>query len=373
MTLPPFRLERFFARYEFTVEHLLGASDCESLSVGELLALEPGADEALAGLRLGYTESAGHPDLRREIAGLYRGIDPDQVLVFSGGEEAIFALAQGGLRPGDPVFVQFPAYQSLHEIARARGCDVVLWRAREDEGWALDLRALSAASRGGAVIVNTPHNPTGSVFGPAELADLAEVAREDGLRLVVDEAYRFLEYDAGSRPAAGCELDERAVSLGVLSKSFGLAGLRIGWVASRDRELLDRLVAVKDYLTICSSAPSELLATVALRHREEILARNLELVRGNLELLVAFMERWPERFEWVPPRGGPVAFPALRGAEGANRFCRRVLEGCGVLLLPGSVFDECDHRHFRIGFGRRGFRAGLERFEEWLDGDGGGG
>ncbi len=369
MTLPPFRLERFFARHEHTVEHLLCASDCESVTVGELLALEPGADEALAGLRLGYTESAGHPDLRREIAALYRGIDPDDVLVFAGGEEAIFALAEGALAPGHTVFVHFPAYQSLHEAARARGCEVVLWRAREDDGWALDLRALSAASRGGAVIVNTPHNPTGHALGPAELADLAEVAREDGLRLIVDEAYRFLEHDAGERPAAGCELDERAVSLGVLSKSFGLAGLRIGWVATRDRELLGRLAGVKDYLTICSSAPSELLATVALRHRGELVARNLEIVRENLELLAAFMERRAERFEWVRPRGGPVAFPALLGGEGANRFCRRVLEGCGVLLLPGSVFDECDHRHFRVGFGRVGFRAGLERFEEWLDGD----
>ncbi len=372
MTLPPFRLERFFARHEFAVEHLLCASDCESVTVGELLALEPGAAEAFADLGLGYTESAGHPELRREIARLYRGLDADEVLVFSGGEEAIFALAQAALQPGDPVVVHFPSYPSLHEVARARGCRVELWRAREEEAWALDLRVLSTAFRGGTLIVNTPHNPTGHVLGPAALADLAEVAREDGLRLIVDEAYRFLEYDAADRAASGCELNERAVSLGVLSKSFGLAGLRVGWVATHDRELLERLAEVRDYLTICSSAPSELLATVALRHREELVARNLGTVREHLELLSGFMERWTERFEWVPPRGGPVAYPALLGDEGANRFCRRVLEGCGVLLLPGSVFDEGDHRHFRIGFGRRGFRAGLERLEEWLSGDGGG-
>ncbi len=246
---------------------------------------------------------------------------------------------------------------------------MVYWRAREDQGWALDLRVLSGASRGGAVIVNTPHNPTGHLLGPAALADLAEVAREDGLRLIVDEAYRLLEYDPADRPAAGCELDPRGVSLGVLSKPFGLGGLRIGWVATKDRELLERLAGVKDYLTICSSAPSELLATIAIRHRDELMARNLGIVRENLELLAAFMERHADRFEWVRPRGGPVAFPALRGDEGANRFCRRVLEGCGVLLLPGSVFDDCDHRHFRVGFGRRGFRAALERLEEWLSGD----
>jgi aspartate/methionine/tyrosine aminotransferase len=373
MELPPFRLERFFARHEFAVAHLLCASDCESVTVAELLALETGAAETFAELSLGYTESAGHPDLRREIAGLYQGIDPEEVRVFSGGEEAIFALAQSALRPGEPVVVHFPSYPSLHEVARARGCRVKLWRGREEEGWSLDLRTLSTVARGGTLILNTPHNPTGHVLGPSELADLAEVAREDGLRLVVDEAYRFLEYDPADRPAAGCELDDRAVSLGVLSKSFGLAGLRVGWVASHDGELLERLGEVRDYLTICSSAPSELLAAIALRHREELVARNLGIVRENLERLTAFMDRWAGRFEWVPPRGGPVAYPALVGTEGANRFCRRALEGCGVLLLPGSVFDEGDHRHFRIGFGRRGFRAGLEKLEEWLEEDGRGG
>lgn len=372
LTLPPFRLERFFARHELSVEHLLCASDCESWGVGELLALEPGAEAGLADLPLGYTESLGAPGLRREIAGLYETVGPDDVLVFSGGEEAIFALMHVALEPGERLFVHFPAYQSLHEVARGRGCDVVLWRAREEDGWALDPSFLSwQLLRGGGgrarmVVVNSPHNPTGSVLGPGQLEDLASLTRDEGLLLVSDEAYRFLELREQDRSPAACDLDETAVSLGVMSKSFGLAGLRIGWVATRNRPLLERLAGLKDYLTICSSAPSEYLAALAIRHRQPVFERNRGIVRANLDLLEAFMARRADLLDWVPPAAGPIAYPALKTVEGAHAFCTRILERSGVLLMPGTLFDDCDHRHVRIGFGRRSFPEGLARLDEGL-------
>ena len=372
MTLPPFRLERFFARHELSVEHVLCGSDCESVSVGELLELEPGAGEALAALRLGYTESPGSPELRREIAGLYDTIDPDEVLVFSGGEEAIFALMHIAVEPGERVFVHFPAYQSLHEVARARGCETVLWRAREEAGWALDpsfvrWRLLRGGARARAMVVNSPHNPTGAVLGREAFDELLGLAREERLLLIWDEAYRFLELREEDRLPPACDLEESAVSLGVLSKSLGLPGLRIGWVATHDRPLLERLAGFKDYLTICSSAPSELLAALALRHRHHLLERNRGLIERNLALLDDFMARRRDRFEWVRPASGPVAYPALRSEEGANAFCARLLERSGVLLLPGSLFDDCDHRHVRIGFGRQDFPEGLARLDAALD------
>jgi len=374
MTLPPFRLERFFARHEFTAPHHLCASDCESWTVAELLDLEPAAGEALFELRLGYTEPDGHPELREAIAGLYERTGPEDILVFCGGEEAIYALMCSAFAPGDRIAVHFPCYQSLHEVARGQGCTVDLWRARAACGWSLDPEEPWRGRRGRAgdgpagVIVNLPHNPTGAVMDRGDFEALVERARERGTRLISDEVYRLLELgDTETLPAA-CDLSETAVSLAVVSKSFGLPGLRIGWVATRDRSLLRRLAAFKDYLTICPPAPSELLAAVALRHRETLVGRNLEILRQNVALLAAFMERHQERLSWVAPQGGPVAYIALRGGEGTHQFCTDVLERAGVLLLPGSTFDPDDHRHFRIGYGRKDFREGLEALDAYLRG-----
>ena len=161
MKLPPFKLERYFARYEFDVRHLLCSSDCESLSVNDLLALEPGARQALDSLWLGYTESQGAPTLRKAISHLYEAIAPDQVLVHSGAEEAIFLFMQAALAPGDHVIVHWPCYQSLHEVAQSIGCELTFWKADEDQGWSLDPDVLAGHIRPNtrAVIINTPAQP----------------------------------------------------------------------------------------------------------------------------------------------------------------------------------------------------------------------
>ncbi len=372
MQLPPFRLERFFARHEFSAPHHLCASDCESWSVAELLALEPDARGELEDLRLGYTEPNGHPALRAAIASQYERTGPDDVLVFSGGEEAIYALMQVAFEPGDRIAVHFPCYQSLHEVARGRGCDVLLWRVRAADGWALDVDALWQRGPGdgrplAGAVVNLPHNPTGYLMDRPGFEELVAQADERDVRLISDEVYRLLELDDDERLPAACDLSESAVSLGVVSKSFGLAGLRIGWAATRDRRLLERLATYKDYLTICPPAPSELLAALALRHAEHVAGRNREIVRRNVDRLTRFMEHHGDRLQWVAPRGGPVAYPALRGGVGTHHFCTDVLDRAGVLLLPGSTFDPDDHRHFRIGFGRADFEEGLAAFGAYLE------
>jgi aspartate/methionine/tyrosine aminotransferase len=369
MKLPPFRLERFFARHELRVPHHLCASDCETWSIGELLDLEPDGRDLLESLRLGYTEPEGHPELRAAIADLYERVAPDDVLVFCGGEEAIFALMHCAFEPGDRIAVHFPSYQSLHEVARGAGCRVTLWRARTAGEWAPDPGALwppRAPADPAGIVLNLPHNPTGYLMERRDFEALVTSADDSGVRLISDEVYRLLEVHEDDRLPAACDLSETAVSLGVVSKSFGLPGLRIGWIACRDRHLLARLSAFKDYLTICPPAPSELLATLALRHRETIVGRNREILRDNLELLTGFMDRHQDRFGWVPPRAGPVAYITLRGEGGTNGFCSEVLEKAGVLLLPGSTFDPDDHRHFRIGFGRRDFGDGLGALDTLL-------
>src|SRR5688500_7930149 len=368
MRLNDFALERYFARWEFAVEHLLCASDVQAYPMGELLALADDETRALwHGLTLGYTESTGHPLLRREIAALYEGLEPDDVLVFAGAEEGIFCLVNVLLGPGDHAVVTWPGYQSLYEIAGAAGADVTLHELREADGWALDPdllgRQVTPATR--LIVVNAPHNPTGMLPDRATFDGLVALAEEAGAYLLMDEVYRFLEFDPGDRPAVAAGATARGVSLGGMSKSFAMAGLRVGWLASRDRDLLQRCASFKDYTTICASAPSEILALIGLRARETVLARSRGIVTANLDRLDAFFEAWPDRFTWIRPRAGSVGFPRLTvpGVD-IDDWAAGLVETEGVLLLPGTRFG-FGGNHFRLGFGRTDLPEALELLETY--------
>jgi aspartate/methionine/tyrosine aminotransferase len=370
MRIADFALERYFARWEFAVEHVLCASDVQGYPMGELLALADGETRALwDGLTLGYTESTGHPLLRGEIAALYDGLEPEDVLVFSGAEEGIFCLVNVLLGPGDHAVVTWPGYQSLYEIARAAGADVTLHELREDAGWQLDLdllrRQVTPATK--LIVVNAPHNPTGMQPDRATFDGLVSIAEEVGAHLLMDEVYRYLEFDDGDRLPAGADATPRGVSLGVMSKSFAMAGLRVGWLATHDRDLLARCASFKDYTTICASAPSEILALIGLRARDQVLGRSRSIVATNLERLDAFFEAWSDRFSWVRPRAGSVGFPRLTVPGVAiDDWAAGLVEAEGVLLLPGSTFGYGGN-HFRLGFGRTDLPVALERLEAYAD------
>jgi aspartate/methionine/tyrosine aminotransferase len=369
MRIEDFELERFFARYEFAVRHLLCASDVEGWAMADLLALaDPEAAALWHGLGLGYTEAPGHPLLRAEIATLYEGIAPDEVLVFSGAEEAIFAATNVLLGPGDHAIVVWPSYQSLYAIARAAGADVTLHELRAADGWAIDLDLLrrQVTPRTRVIVVNVPHNPTGALPDFATYQAVADIAADAGATLLSDEVYRFLELDPLDRLPAGADVGPHGVSVGVMSKSFALAGLRIGWLASHDTRLLDAAARFKDYTTICASAPAEILALIALRARDAVLARTRSIVDANLVLLDGFFARRPEQFGWVRPRGGSIGFPDLRAGVPIDRFTEDLVAAEGVLLAPGSIFGHPGN-HFRIGYGRTDLPAALAGLESFAD------
>ncbi len=371
----PFALERFFARHEFSARYLLCSSDCESFPVRELLAMEDGSIDRLLELRLGYTETRGAPLLRAAIAGHYAGLSPDAVFVHSGAEEAILNLCMALLSKGDRVIVNAPCYQSLSEIPRSLGCDVVPWRFREAAGkdgkprWFLDPDELPGlAGSGGTklVILNAPHNPTGALPTKGEFEAIVAYARKMGAVLLVDEVYRRLERDQAARLPSACETYENGVALDVLSKHSGLAGLRIGWLASRRADILDAVAVVKDYNSICASAPSELLAELAVRNLEAIAARNRGIVSGNLALLDRFFESHPGFARWTPPVAGSIAFPRLSDGSDSEVLAERLVAETGVLLLPGKYYDY-DRSYFRLGFGRANMPEALARLEAWLE------
>jgi aspartate/methionine/tyrosine aminotransferase len=366
MLIPPFKLERYFARYEFNVDYVLCSSDCESFAIQDLLAFEPDAAQRFHQHWLGYTESMGSPSLRREICSLYRDIQPDQVLVHTGAEEAIFLFMHAVLNAKDHVIVHWPCYQSLSEVARSIGCRVTLWRAHEENGWALDIEELkqSIQSDTRAIIINSPHNPTGYLMPSDEFQEVSRIARENGIILFSDEVYRESEYREEDRLPAACDLGEHAVSLGVMSKTYGLPGLRIGWIATHNAEVYGDMAALKDYTTICNSAPSEFLSELALRHRGRLAERNLGIITRNLAVLDEFFARHPDRLAWQRPKAGSIGFPRLLGGD-VDAFCKALVKSAGVLLLPGTLYDD-NGNHFRMGFGRKNLPEAIARLEQFL-------
>lgn len=367
MRIAPFELERYFARYEFSVKYLLSCSDCEPFTLPELLTLaDTDARSRWESLRLGYTESQGDPALREAIVGLHTAVSPEQVLV-TAPEEGIFLAVNALVEAGDHVIAPAPGYQSLYEIARTIGCEITAWVPEESAGWRFDPDRLKAAVRPETklIVLNFPHNPTGATMDRTTFADILRFAEARGIAVLSDEMYRHLEYDLADRLPSASDISETAVALSGLSKAFALAGLRIGWLTTRNAALMGRMRTLRDYTTICSSAPSEALALIALRAKERILDRNLGILRSNLRHLDAFFIRQAASVRWTRPRAGSIGLARLLRDEPVEAFCRRLVERDGVMLLPGTVYGSAEN-WFRIGFGRQNMPEVLGRLERFL-------
>ena len=356
--MPDFRLEKHFARWEFAARYNLAGSDAESLSLHELLALADSDGRARwESLRLSYTETFGLPALREAIAGTYERVQPEDVLCFAGAEEGIYLAMLALLGRGDHAVTVTPNYQAAETVPLA-ACEVTGVALNADDGWQLDLRAVERALRPNTrlISVNFPNNPTGAMPGDATWQQLIELCEERGIRLFSDEVYRGLERAPRKALAQAADLSGTALSLNVMSKAYGLPGLRIGWIACRDREVLAKLERAKHYTTICNAGPSEVLALIALRARETILERNRSYVVENIELYRSFFARNRELFAFDPPQGGCVCFPAYLGDDGVEAMCERLVSEHGLLLLPASLFvsdlTPTPKNRFRIGLGR---------------------
>ena len=363
--LPDFKLETHFSRWEFRARHHMCASDMESMTIAELLEMATEEDrQAWEELRLGYTETFGAPALRAAIADSYENIDAAQVLTFAGAEEGIFTAMQVLLGPDDHAIVVTPNYQAA-ETVPASLCEVSGVPLDPDNDWRLDVDLVRDAIRPNTrlVSINFPHNPSGKVIDKDTLSALITLAENRGFYIFSDEVYRLLERRESMRLPQVADVYERGLSLNVMSKAYGLPGLRIGWIACRDRQLLERMERFKHYLSICNSAPAELLATVALKARDRILGRNRELIDHNLAALDDFFEDYTDLFDWKIPDGGCIGYPRYLGGEGVETFCKELVEQAGVLLLPASVYvsalGDTPRDRFRIGFGRRNIEEGL--------------
>mmetsp|Transcript_8933 Transcript_8933/g.17860 ORF Transcript_8933/g.17860 Transcript_8933/m.17860 type:complete len:445 (-) Transcript_8933:113-1447(-) len=392
--LRPFRLEQMEEWY--ACSSTLSNSDCEPLSLADVLSLA--SDEhrmAWASLALGYpTHNTGSPSLLNSIADLYSGkaLEGIKHITSCVPQEGIFVSVTAILEqhPGH-VVVQAPSYQSLFEVARTQAASVSLWEPSLDsahpEMLQFDVGRLEELVTPSTtlIILNLPHNPTGTSLDKAAFSRVVDIASKHGAFLFVDEMYRGLEHaslDTNTWPGpaalpAAVDAYERGVSLGGMSKVFGAAGLRLGWVATQCHATTRRLREIKDYTSICPATTSELLAQIILSRRDVVLGRNRRILRDGLAAVKRFVAARPLDLTWCEPAGGTTVFPRLVGGASAKAYTKRLAgdrtgaagqetEQGGLMLVPSSAFEYGDS-HVRFGVGRADVSSCLARLAAMHD------
>ena len=364
-TLPDFRLENHFSKWEFKARYHMTASDAEAMSMRDLLAMAtPAEREAFEGMWLGYTETFGAPDLRAAIAATYAKQSALDILCFAGASEGIFVANQVILDQDSHAIVVTPNYQS-HETLPNAICEATGVPLEPSDNWSLDIDRVAAAIRPSTrlVTINFPHNPTGAILPLDRYEALVKLCRKHGIYILHDEIFNGLGETGTRHLPFIADIYERGLSLNVMSKSFGLPGLRVGWIACQDAEIVSKMERLKHYLSICNSGPSERLTMIALRNKDRILARNCAIVDENLPKWDAFFARHSELFEWQRPDGSCMAFPRYKGADGVEAFCASLVEESGVLFLPSTIYSSdlgpTPTDRLRLGFGRANLDEGL--------------
>jgi aspartate/methionine/tyrosine aminotransferase len=369
MRFEPFALERWMTTWETEVAYDIAESGIYPLSTRELLDFLPdgerqAAHDAALDLRLGYSEARGSAELRAELASTYDDVSPEEILVTTGAIEANFLVFTTLLAPGDHVIAVYPAYQQLYSVAQGIGCEVSRWEVRNDgAGFAFDVDELERMIRPSTrmIVVNTPHNPTGAVLSQHDLDRIYGLAADAGALVLCDEAYRWLDMPDGSPlPAPMRDLGSQAISVGTVSKPFGLPGLRIGWIAAT-AEIARDCWSTRDYVSLSPGKLNDFLATIALRERERLIARNHEIVRANLETASRWFAEHGDLVDWDPPRGGLLALMRYAVDVSSSSLADMLAREHSVMLAPGSAFGF--EGYLRIGIGQRPdiFAEGLRR------------
>ncbi|GAB4421815.1 MAG: aminotransferase [Anaerolineae bacterium] len=373
MKIETFALERWMTTYEMHVKYDIAESGILPLTVNDLLQFEPPEkrDEILQRLLempLGYSEAPGSLELRSLLAATYDNCGPQNILITTGAIEANFLLFNTLLDPGDHVVAVYPAYQQLYSVPRAIGCEVSLWKLRPENGFRYDLDELErlVTQQTRLIVINTPHNPTGAMLSIADVRRIYALAESVGAKVLGDEAYRWLTVPGGDEFAPPMVNQGPAgISVGTLSKPFGLPGLRIGWIAG-PADLIAQCWAMRDYVSLSPGKLNDALAVLAVKHRERVVERNHAIISQNLAYATTWMGQYADIVSWIPPRGGLLALLRYNLDIPSLELANKLAEEYSVMLAPGSAFG-FEH-HLRLGIGQNPaiFATGLERTAKCL-------
>ncbi len=355
-------LEVWFDDHQFNVKHDIGESAVKFLSVNDL-----GMDLSSINLRYGY--HTGQPLLREVIAEQYPGLTPDQIVVTSGASEANFSIVSALVQPGDHVIIEHPNYPSLYDVPRSLGCDVSLFKLKYEDNFRPDLDRLKAmvTPKTKLISITHPNNPTGSMITCDELPEIIDFVEERNIILMSDETYK--EMDSDNRLPAAATLSENVVSISSMSKCYGLPGIRIGWIATKNQQILDDVLAIREQVTICNNALSEEIAMNVLRRKDDFLDKARKHIASNRAIVAAWI-KGHEFCEWVPPEAGVVALPRIKqGVQiDVEQLYQTLVKDYQTFVIPGRCF-EMDNRYFRLGFGATSdeIKAGLQNVDHALE------
>ena len=337
-------LEDWFDTYQYEVEYDVGESAVKFLTFDDL-----NLDLGKLPLRYGYHH--GRPDLRELIARQYEGLSADHVIVTNGASEANFAIVAALVRPGDHVIVEHPNYPSLYEVPRSLGCDVSLFHLEIENGFRPDLSKLEAliTPKTKLISLTHPNNPTGSMITERALQDAVELAESRNIYLMFDETYRELAF--GDRLPGAASLSSRVIAISSMSKSYGLPGIRIGWLATTSQEVLDSVLAIREQVSIANGAINEEIASKVLERQDEFVQRARQHVAANFDVVRAWMNT-QETLQWIPPEAGVVALPKIKSTTPMepDSFYQRLVDEYKTFVIPGRCF-EMDNHYFRLGYG----------------------
>jgi len=369
MKIRDFGVEIWMNRYENHCELNLAETCVESLTVAELLDMAGKRDDILSELlpmKLTYGAIEGSDRLRGQIAGLYEKQAIENVVVTHGAIGANALVHETLVEPGDRVVSVLPTYQQHYSIPESFGADVGILKLTPEHGFLPDLAELRRLATPGTKLIclNNPNNPTGSLMDRDFLSQVVEIARGCGAWILCDEVYRGTDQQGDGMTASIADLYEKGISTGSMSKTYSLAGLRLGWIVG-PKALLHKVSIHRDYNTISVGMLDDHFAAIALENRDKILARSHEITRRNLAILAEWVEGEP-LISWVKPKSGTTALLKYDLPLTSEAFCIRLLERTGVMLTPGSAMDM--EGYLRIGYanGEAILREGLKRFTAFL-------
>jgi len=358
--LKPFLLDAWLDQYEHDIDFNLAASTGPAWTVNEILAL---ADEEtrhrFLNHNLVYSRPAGADGLRAAIAEM-QGVPVEAVQIVTGASEALVALMWLAAEPGANVVIPLPGFTTFSALPESLGLETRFYRIRHENGFRIDVDEIKRLtdSKTKLILINSPHNPTGTTISDGDMEALHDFTAERGIQLVSDEVYHPIYHGKQTKSAARLP---HATVIADLSKAFSIAGVRTGWMIEHDAVRLQQYWNARAYFSICNNTTGEILSEIAIRNRDVVLGKTQEAATRNLKLLEQFMSEHRDTLSWIPPKGGMTAFPWLVSGENARPFCQAATEH-GILLAPGDCFDVPSH--FRLGFAAVGdnFSRALDRF-----------